>query len=236
MNEQTNQPAIEVIDVHKTFDRGLVVALNGVSLRVMTGEFAVIVGPSGCGKSTLLHLLAALDGPTSGRVVVGGRDLSRIRDISGYRRTQIGLVFQFHDLLAQLSAVQNVQVPMFGTHRNGRQRRRRALELLAEAGLEGKADRRPAELSGGERQRVAIARALANEPSILLADEPTGSLDTESAGLVFDLFRQLSDRRGVTVVMVSHDPSVAAFADTTIPMADGRLVEGLAGSLAPKGG
>jgi putative ABC transport system ATP-binding protein len=213
-----------VIGVHKSFDRGLVRALDGVDLQVEQGEFVAITGPSGCGKSTLLHLLAALDHPTSGRVVVNGVEISGGGNRDWFRRTQIGLVFQFHDLLPHLSAAQNVEIPMFGTRRDRKQRRARALELLAEVDLADLGRRLPGELSGGERQRVAIARALANEPSLILADEPTGSLDTASVDRVLGLFRQLRADRGVTIVLVSHDQAVAAAADRIVRMADGRIL------------
>jgi putative ABC transport system ATP-binding protein len=224
VSEPSRPLAVEVIGVHKTFDRGLVRALDGVNLRVEQGEFVAITGPSGCGKSTLLHLLAALDHPTSGRVVVNGVQVGDGGNLDWFRRTQIGLVFQFHDLLPHLNAAQNVEIPMFGTSRDRRQRQRRALELLAEVDLDDLSRRLPGELSGGERQRVAIARALANEPALLLADEPTGSLDTASVDRVLDLFRQLRADRGVTIVLVTHDPAVAGAADRIVGMADGRIL------------
>jgi putative ABC transport system ATP-binding protein len=222
MSEQ--RLAVEVIDVHKSFDGGVIRALDGVSLTIEPGEFVAITGPSGCGKSTLLHLVAALDQPTSGRVIVNGIDITDGGNLDRFRRSQIGLIFQFHDLLAHLSAAQNVEIPMFGTHRDGRQRQARARQLLDEVDLAGQSSRRPTELSGGERQRVAIARALANEPAVLLADEPTGSLDSVSVGRVLALFRQLRAERAVTILMVTHDQAVAAAADRIVAMSDGRIV------------
>jgi ABC-type lipoprotein export system ATPase subunit len=216
--------AVEISDVHKSFDRGVIRALDGVSLSIAQGEFVAITGPSGCGKSTLLHLIGALDRPTSGRVAVNGIDISDGGKLDRFRRDQIGLIFQFHDLLAHLSAAQNVEIPMFGTHRDGKQREARARQLLEEVDLAGQSGRRPTELSGGERQRVAIARALANEPAVLLADEPTGSLDSVSVDRVLALFRQLRAERAVTIVMVTHDQAVAGAADRIVAMSDGRIV------------
>lgn len=224
----SDQPlAVEVKGVTRVFP-GQVNALAGVDFTVAYGETVAITGPSGCGKSTLLHLLAAIDSPSSGSVVVGGQDLAQIRDLSGYRRSEVGLVFQFHNLLPQLSALANVEMPMFGTHRSRRQRKLRAGQLLAQVDLVGCEDRLPTELSGGERQRVAIARALANEPRFLLADEPTGSLDTASTSRFLELIEQLGSS-GMTIVMVTHASDVAAHAHRVITMRDGRIVDSLHG-------
>ena len=220
----SDQPlAVEVKGVTRVFS-GQVNALAGVDLTVANGETVAITGPSGCGKSTLLHLLAAIDSPSSGSVLVGGQDLAQIHDLSRYRRNEVGLVFQFHNLLPQLSALANVEMPMFGTHRSRRQRKQRASQLLAQVDLEGCEDRLPTELSGGERQRVAIARALANDPAILLADEPTGSLDSASTSRFLDLMEQLGST-GMTIVMVTHAPDVAAHAHRVIAMQDGRIID-----------
>jgi ABC-type lipoprotein export system ATPase subunit len=219
-----HQFAIEVKDVSRVYP-GPVPALAAFDLSVEYGEMVAITGPSGCGKSTLLHLLAAIDTPTSGSVIVGGRDLASIRDLSAYRRHDVGLVFQFHNLLPQLPALSNVALPMFGTHRSARQRKARARELLAEVNLGDCEDRLPTELSGGERQRVAIARSLANEPKILLADEPTGSLDSASSTRLLELFERLTNG-GTTIVMVTHDSDVAAHAHRVIEMRDGRVIVG----------
>jgi len=214
--------AVEALGVTRLYP-GHVVALAGLDLTVRYGEMVAITGPSGCGKSTLLHLLAAIDTPTSGSVSVAGHDLSHVHDLSSYRRQVVGLVFQFHNLLPQLSAVSNVELPMFGTGLSKRQRRARARELLAEVDLGHCEGRLPTELSGGERQRVAIARALANEPQILLADEPTGSLDSASTERFLDLLGRL-DSRGMTIVLVTHDGDVAAHAHRIVEMRDGGIV------------
>jgi putative ABC transport system ATP-binding protein len=216
--------AIHAAGLVKTYEQGRIAALNGMDLEVARGEFLGIVGPSGCGKSTLLHLIAALDRPDEGHLSVEGHDLTRERDLSHYRARHIGIVFQLHNLLPSLTASENVQVPMFehGLHR--RARRARAGELLALVGLDGRGSHRPTQLSGGERQRVAVARALANEPSILLADEPTGSLDSASGGQVLELLERIRAERGTTLVLVTHDHSVAARADRVVQMLDGRVV------------
>ncbi len=215
------QLAVDVKAVTRVYP-GQVNALAGIDLKVAFGESVAITGPSGCGKSTLLHLLAAIDSPTSGTVVVAGHDLAGLHDLSSYRREEVGLVFQFHNLLPQLSSLANVELPMFGTHLSARHRKARAGELLDEVGLGGRERRLPTELSGGERQRVAIARALANRPKILLADEPTGSLDSASTQRFLELLDRLGSA-GMTIVMVTHAADVAAHAHRVIEMSDGRI-------------
>jgi len=217
--------AVEIRDVHKDFDHGVVPALTGISLSVGRGEWVAVNGPSGCGKSTLLHLLAALDVPTSGTVEVFGEDLVHLRSPAQFRRTSVGLVFQLHNLLPQLTAAQNVEIAMFGRLRDRAERRERAFRLLADVDLAGRESRPPTRLSGGERQRVAIARALANDPPLLLADEPTGNLDTASVDHVIELVQRLRQARPeLTVIMVTHDPRVADAADRVVHMRDGRIV------------
>ena len=216
---------LTVEGVHKTYEDGRVVALDGVSLRAGAGEFVAITGPSGCGKSTLLNLVGALDRPDSGAILVGGQRVDELRDPAEYRAATVGFVFQFHNLVPVLSAVENVQVPMIGRGRSRAERERRARELLAEVGLAHRATSRPPTLSGGERQRVALARALANEPRLLLADEPTGALDSETAAQVLALVRRVQAERGTTVLLVTNDDAAAAAADRRIRMRDGRLIE-----------
>jgi putative ABC transport system ATP-binding protein len=217
-------PAIQTIDVVKVFDGGLVRALDGVTMTVERGEFVAVMGPSGSGKSTLLHLVAALDVPTSGTIVVNGRDL-RSSGNERFRRSEVGLVFQLHNLLPHLNALENVAIAMFSNGLGYRQQRERARELLEAVGLEAKEKMTPPRLSGGERQRLAIARALANSPSIILADEPTGSLDSASADRILALFHRIREERGVTIMLVSHDMEVAAAAERIMYMRDGRIVE-----------
>ena len=219
------RPMIETHDVKKIYADGKVAALDGVDLSVSAGEFVAITGPSGCGKSTLLSLLAALDGPTSGTIRVGSYELQHLKNADRFRRQEVGLVFQLHNLLPRLSALGNVEIAMMGSDRPRAERARRAQSLLRDVGLTDLSDRRPTQLSGGERQRVAVARALANDPSVLYADEPTGSLDSRSVSTVLALFERLRTDHGVTIVLVTHDVAVAASADRTVHMLDGRIVE-----------
>jgi putative ABC transport system ATP-binding protein len=217
-------PTVEALEVVKEYGR--VRALDGADLLVQHGEWVAISGPSGSGKSTLLHLLAALDRPTSGSIKVAGEDLGARHDLDHYRREVVGLVFQLHNLLPHLDAARNVEIAMLGTHRSRTEQRDRALELLAEVDLADKAERKPPELSGGERQRVALARALANEPRLLLADEPTGSLDPEAVERTLATFADLRQTHGTTIVMVTHDRAVAGAADRIVTMEKGRVLEG----------
>lgn len=230
--------AISISGVVKTFENGRLRALDGVDLVVRKGEFVAIVGPSGCGKSTLLHLIAALDRPDEGTIVVAGHDLAAARRLNEYRARDVGMVFQLDNLLPTLTASENVQLPMFGQGRPGRERRRRADALLAMVGLAGRTRNRPPQLSGGERQRVAIARALANSPAILLADEPTGRLDSTSGRRVLELLEEIRREQGITVILVTHDPAIAARADRIVEMLDGRIAGGAGaadGGVQPRG-
>jgi len=236
MSEGSPPPAaIQTTNVVKVFDNGLVRALDGVTMTVGRGEFVAVMGPSGSGKSTLLHLVAALDVPTSGAIIVSGRDL-RSAGNERFRRSEVGLVFQLHNLLPHLNALENVVIPMFSNGMGYRQQRERARELLAEVGLSAKEKMTPPRLSGGERQRLAIARALANRPSIILADEPTGSLDSVSADRILALFRRIREERGVTILLVTHDMHVAVAADRIMYMRDGRIVDGPSAGAPPTDG
>ncbi|MBE3133846.1 MAG: ABC transporter ATP-binding protein, partial [Acidobacteria bacterium] len=199
--------------------------LRGVSFAVTAGEFVSVMGPSGSGKSTLLHLIGALDTPSAGDIWFLGQNLRTMRDLAAFRARKIGFVFQAFHLLPTLTAIENVQVPMFEMGWPRRERRRRAAELLESVGLGHRLHHRPSTLSGGERQRVAIARSLANGPAVLLADEPTGNLDSASAGVVIDLLRAIHRDRRMTIIVVTHDPNVAAAAERTVQMRDGQIVE-----------
>ena len=226
MNESPVKPSplLRAEGLTKTYPDGEVQALRGVSLDVERNEAVAIMGPSGCGKSTLLHLLGGLDRPTEGEIYFRGTPLSRI-DRDQYRAREIGFVFQSFYVLSTLSAVENVQVPMFETTLDRRQRVERAEALIEQVGLAHRRNHRPMQLSVGERQRVAIARALANEPSLLLADEPTGNLDSRSQNEVLQLLNDLRQRQGLTLIIITHSPEVAAVAQRIIHMRDGRVLE-----------
>jgi putative ABC transport system ATP-binding protein len=208
--------------VRKVFEDGRIRALEDVSLRLEPGEFAALTGPSGSGKSTLLNLIGALDRPDAGTIAVDGQALSG-DDATGYRATTVGFVFQFHNLIPVLSAAENVQVPMMGRLSRD-ERGERAASLLGEVGLVDRVSSFPPTLSGGERQRVAIARALANDPRLLLADEPTGALDSETGAQIVALLQRLRDDRGMTILLVTNDRAVAEQADRVLELRDGRVI------------
>jgi lipoprotein-releasing system ATP-binding protein len=235
-------PLVRVRDVHKTYRLGRVdvPVLHGVDLDVGAGEWVAILGASGSGKSTLLHLIGGLDRPDKarngrgrGRIEFEGRDLAAhsVRELDRYRTRSVGFVFQFYHLLPELSVLDNVLLGSmirhgrFGYSARRGELRARARELLGAFGLEARLRHRPAELSGGERQRVAIARALMNEPSLLLADEPTGNLDRKTGGTILDVLDRVRVERGQTMLMVTHDPEIAARADRIVHLVDGRVVE-----------
>ena len=200
-------------------------ALDGVDLDVAPGEFVALVGPSGSGKSTLLNLLGGLDRPTGGEIHVADLELGRASDnqLVRYRRERIGFIFQSFNLLSMRSAVENVETPLMLAEVKPKERRQRALQLLESVGLAPRANHKPNELSGGEMQRVAVARSLANKPLLLLADEPTGNLDSNTGRGILNLLREAVTAQGVTLVLVTHDPDVAAHADRIVHMRDGRI-------------
>jgi ABC-type lipoprotein export system ATPase subunit len=212
---------VAVEHVSKSFGR--VVSLRDLTLRVQGGEAVAVTGRSGSGKSTLLAMIGGLEQPDTGRVLIDGAALWTERSQVRARREVVGFVFQRHLLLPSLSARANVEVPLIGAGMHRRERRRRALALLEEVDLSGRAEHRPSELSGGESQRVAVARALANEPKLLLADEPTGSLDSASSDRVLDLLLRLREEIGMTLLIVSHDQSVGERTDRTITLVDGHV-------------
>jgi ABC-type antimicrobial peptide transport system, ATPase component len=212
--------AITVSGVRKSFEDGRVRALRDVSFTVDPGEIVALTGASGSGKSTLLNLLGALDTPDAGVIEIDGRPLGELGDPSSYRAETVGFVFQSHNLLPTLTAGENVQIPMFG-RRPRREREARAKDLLREVELEQRLSARPTVLSGGERQRVAIARALANGPRLLLADEPTGALDSVTGAHVLELLDRLRRAHGMTIILVTNDNEVAAHADRTLRLSDG---------------
>ncbi|MFN2622442.1 MAG: ABC transporter ATP-binding protein [Chthoniobacterales bacterium] len=208
----------------KEFDEGAVHALRGVDFEIADGEFVAIVGPSGSGKTTLLQMLGALDHPSAGTLSYRGKSLLDLKDDAAYRAREIGFIFQAFHLLPTFTAIENVQMPMFENHQSRSARSARARELLKALGLEQRRNHFPAKLSGGERQRVAIARSLANSPSVLLADEPTGNLDSENAVLILDLLSDLHRQRRMTLILITHDMSVASRASRAIQMKDGRII------------
>jgi ABC-type lipoprotein export system ATPase subunit len=198
-------------------------ALNGVDLQIRAGEVVAIIGPSGSGKSTLLNLIGALDKPSTGEVIIDGTPLSKVRNLDRFRGRTIGFIFQSHNLLPTLTARENVEVPMYELPIRAGQRRERARELLRTVGLGQRIDHLPNQLSGGERQRVAIARALANQPAIVLADEPTGNLDTQNTAEIVDLLSDLNRSQGVTLVLVTHNSEVATACQRVITLRDGLI-------------
>lgn len=218
--------AIQARGLVKKYEGGRIAALDGLDLDVADGEFVALCGPSGCGKSTLLNLLSAIDRPDAGRLEVCGRCLNDLDDAEAnrFRASVVGLVFQLHNLLPSLTAVENVQVPMMAAGVAAGERLARARGLLERVGLGDREGALPTTLSGGERQRVAVARALANRPRLLLADEPTGALDSQTGDRLFDLLAELRGNMRMTLIVVTHDPRVAARADRVVNMLDGRVV------------
>jgi putative ABC transport system ATP-binding protein len=223
---QAEVPVIQVEDVHKYYDLGetRVHALRGVDLKIEPGEFVAIMGSSGSGKSTFMNMLGCLDKPTSGRYILEGADVSGLdkRQLAALRNGKLGFVFQGFNLLSRTTALENVELPTLYAHMEKAARLARAQEVLEMVGLGERLDHFPSQLSGGQQQRVAIARALVNRPAILLADEPTGNLDSRTSVEIMQIFQELNDR-GLTIVLVTHEPDVAQFAKRTVVFRDGRI-------------
>ena len=217
-------PLISLYDVAKEYDKGKVKALRGIDLDIYEGEFVSIIGPSGSGKSTLLNMLGALDVPTRGKIFIDDIDLVKEKDLSDFRKERIGFVFQLHNLIPNLSVMDNVQIPLIGSGLSNKEMKKRAENMIDAVGLTDKKKQKPNKLSGGERQRVAIARALVNNPSIILADEPTGSLDTVTGSMVLDLLIAMHEVYNVTLIIVTHDLEVANLAERIITIRDGQIV------------
>ncbi len=226
-NPQANSAVVELVDVWKVYHQGSVDvhALRNLDLTVSKGEFTALVGPSGSGKTTALNLIGALDAPTSGSVIVEGQDLGALgrKELSRLRRDRIGFVFQSYNLIPVLTAYENAEMVMWVQGIPAAERRKRVTELLHSVGLEGMEDRRPTELSGGQQQRVAIARAIASDPAIVLADEPTANVDSETAENLISLMEKLNRDRGVTFLFSTHDHRVVERARRVVRMVDGRI-------------
>jgi putative ABC transport system ATP-binding protein len=218
---------VETVDLKKEFHLGdiIVPALRGINFQVKRGEFLVIMGPSGSGKSTLLNMIGGLDNPTSGQVLINNQDISRMSDseLTELRAQEIGFVFQFYNLVPVLTALENVELPMMVAGVSDQESRQRATELLGLVGLGDRLHHRPDELSGGQRQRVSIARAIANDPSIVLADEPTGDVDTKTGDEILDLMHDLNRNFGTTLIVITHDPAVAEHCDRLVRIVDGQI-------------
>ena len=218
-----NRVMVQTEGLSKTYLDGKVIALEDVNLTVDEGEFASILGPSGSGKTTLLNMIGALDNPTRGRVFVEGVELSKVANLNRFRAERLGFVFQLYGLIPTLNAYENVQLPMYAIRTSSKQRKQRARELLEAVGLGHRLYHLPTMLSGGERQRVAIARALANNPPLMLCDEPTGTLDAEIGGEIIQLMLELNRQAGTTLIIVTHDLGVARRADRVIYLNGGRI-------------
>ncbi len=216
---------IELDNITRSF--GSLQVLKGISLSIDRGEVVSITGPSGAGKTTLLQIMGSLDKPDGGKVIYDGQDITKMseKEISAFRNRHIGFVFQFHQLLPEFTALENISIPMLIAGQGMRQANARAKELLELLGLADRADHKPSELSGGEKQRIAVARALANQPDVILADEPSGSLDTKNKEELHKLFFSLRDQLGQTFVIVTHDESLAAMTDRTIRLLDGSILK-----------
>ncbi|MEM5782790.1 MAG: ABC transporter ATP-binding protein [Candidatus Aenigmatarchaeota archaeon] len=220
---------IELVNVSKIYklDNVEVKAISNINLKIKKGETVAIMGPSGSGKSTLLHIIGCLDKPSSGKVIIDSKDVSKLNEnqLAEIRRQKIGFVFQFFYLIPSLNALRNVMFPMLFTNNlNKEEKEKKAIELLELVGLKNRIYHRPAEMSGGERQRIAIARALANDPQIILADEPTGNLDTEKGKAIIDLLLNLNKEKNITLIIVTHDSYIASHAKRIIKLKDGKII------------
>ena len=222
-------PLVELKDIHKSFKLGSesIEILHGINLTVEKGEFVAMMGPSGSGKSTTMNILGCLDKPTSGQYFLDGKDVSKLnRDqLAAIRNSTIGFVFQGFNLLQRTSALENVELPMLYAGIGARERHRRAKEALTRMGLENRMTHEPSQLSGGQQQRVAIARGIVNKAPILMADEPTGNLDSKTSDEIMRLFQKLNDDEGITIILVTHEPDVAAFAKRQLVFRDGMILE-----------
>ncbi|MCW1970816.1 MAG: ABC transporter ATP-binding protein [Anaerolineae bacterium] len=218
---------LELKNIVKTYVMGheIVRALDDISVTIQDGEYVAIVGPSGSGKSTLMNMIGCLDVPTSGEYFLNGQDVSKLRDddLATARNKHIGFVFQRFNLLSRITALRNVELPLRYAGVNGKERAERAKEAMTAVGLGDRLSHRPVEMSGGQQQRVAIARALVNHPTLLLADEPTGALDSKTGAEIMTLFKKLREERGITIIIVTHDPGVAAQADRIVRIKDGKV-------------
>jgi len=225
MNDEIidNENIIIIKDLKKRYDDGKTAALDGIDLKIKKGEFVSLMGPSGSGKTTLLNMIGALDRAEEGNITVAGHDLMEKKDFSSFRSKEIGFIFQFHNLIPNLTVSENVQIPMLETEIPHDKMVQRANKLLKSLNLENKINQVPTKLSGGERQRVAIARALVNHPSIILADEPTGSLDSKTGDMILNILREIHQKENVTLLLVTHEPYVADMAERKIDLMDGKI-------------
>jgi ABC-type lipoprotein export system ATPase subunit len=218
-----SDPAIRTVELVKRYEGASITALAGVSIQVERGSYLCIMGPSGSGKSTFLNLVGALDTPTSGEVILNGRPLSKERNLDAVRAREVGFIFQLHNLIPTLTSIENVEIPMMAVGAARRERRERAVELLGSVGLSHRLHSVATRLSGGERQRVSIARALANRPALILADEPTGDVDSKTGDQIMACIQEARRQSGATLVVVTHNPDVAKGADRRLHMKDGVL-------------
>lgn len=230
LSKNNSNVILELKNITKTYATGTncFTALDNINLKIKQGEFVSITGPSGSGKSTLMHIIGLLDNPTSGEVLLNGKDISQLKEhqLAQIRNINLGFVFQQFNLLAKTSALENILLPLLYSDVPKKERRQMGLNMLAKVGLEDKAINTPAQLSGGQQQRVAIARALINNPQIILADEPTGNLDSKSGADIMNFFHQLNEKEGRTIVFVTHDMELAKQANHTIIIKDGKIAEG----------